>query len=87
MTPAVSLYAQVASATTDGVSSVDGVISDTANPIPVVEPVTNRMMKPVKPPLRSVTISAGKATRSVVAAKALLIMARTLGSRRPRKFA
>jgi cellulose 1,4-beta-cellobiosidase len=38
MTPAVSLYKQVASATTDGVSSVDGFISDTANTIPVHEP-------------------------------------------------
>jgi cellulose 1,4-beta-cellobiosidase len=38
MTPAVSLYKQVASATTDGVDSVDGFISDTANTIPVVEP-------------------------------------------------
>jgi cellulose 1,4-beta-cellobiosidase len=38
MTPAVSLYKQVASATTDGVNSVDGFISDTANTIPVHEP-------------------------------------------------
>jgi cellulose 1,4-beta-cellobiosidase len=38
MTPAVSLYHQVASATTDGVDSVDGFISDTANTIPVHEP-------------------------------------------------
>ncbi len=38
MTPAVSLYKQVASATTAGVSSVDGFISDTANTIPVHEP-------------------------------------------------
>src|ERR1700727_23202 len=38
MTPAVSLYKQVASATTDGVTSVDGFISDTANTIPVHEP-------------------------------------------------
>jgi cellulose 1,4-beta-cellobiosidase len=38
MTPAVSLYKQVASATTDGVHSVDGFISDTANTIPVHEP-------------------------------------------------
>jgi cellulose 1,4-beta-cellobiosidase len=38
MTPAVSLYKQVASATTAGVDSVDGFISDTANTIPVHEP-------------------------------------------------
>jgi cellulose 1,4-beta-cellobiosidase len=38
MTPAVSLFKQVASATTAGVSSVDGFISDTANTIPVHEP-------------------------------------------------
>jgi cellulose 1,4-beta-cellobiosidase len=38
MTPAVSLYKQVASATTAGVASVDGFISDTANTIPVHEP-------------------------------------------------
>jgi cellulose 1,4-beta-cellobiosidase len=38
MSPAVTLYKQVASATTAGVSSVDGFISDTANTIPVVEP-------------------------------------------------
>jgi cellulose 1,4-beta-cellobiosidase len=38
MTPAVSLFKQVASATTDGVNSVDGFISDTANTIPVHEP-------------------------------------------------
>ncbi len=38
MTPAVSLYKQVASATTAGVNSVDGFISDTANTIPVHEP-------------------------------------------------
>jgi cellulose 1,4-beta-cellobiosidase len=38
MTPAVSLYKQVASATTAGVSSVDGFISDTANYVPVSEP-------------------------------------------------
>jgi cellulose 1,4-beta-cellobiosidase len=38
MTSAVSLYKQVASATTDGVNSVDGFISDTANTIPVHEP-------------------------------------------------
>jgi cellulose 1,4-beta-cellobiosidase len=38
MTPAVSLYAQVAEGTTDGFSSVDGFISDTANYIPVQEP-------------------------------------------------
>ncbi|HXL96197.1 MAG TPA: glycoside hydrolase family 6 protein [Streptosporangiaceae bacterium] len=38
MTPAVSLFHQVAAATTDGVSSVDGFISDTANTIPVSEP-------------------------------------------------
>ncbi len=38
MTPAVSLYKTVASATTAGVSSVDGFISDTANTIPVHEP-------------------------------------------------
>jgi len=38
MTSAVSLYKQVASATTAGVNSVDGFISDTANAIPVHEP-------------------------------------------------
>jgi cellulose 1,4-beta-cellobiosidase len=38
MGPAVSLYAQVVGATTDGLSSVDGFISDTANYIPVSEP-------------------------------------------------
>jgi cellulose 1,4-beta-cellobiosidase len=38
MTPAVALYKQVASATTAGVGSVDGFISDTANTIPVHEP-------------------------------------------------
>jgi cellulose 1,4-beta-cellobiosidase len=38
MTPAVSLYAQVAQATTAGFASVDGFISDTANTIPVHEP-------------------------------------------------
>jgi cellulose 1,4-beta-cellobiosidase len=38
MTPAVALYHQVAAATTDGVDSVDGFISDTANTIPVHEP-------------------------------------------------
>jgi len=38
MTPAVTLYKQVASATTAGVNSVDGFISDTANTIPVHEP-------------------------------------------------
>ena len=38
MTPAVSLFKQVASATTAGVSSIDGFISDTANTIPVHEP-------------------------------------------------
>jgi cellulose 1,4-beta-cellobiosidase len=38
MTPAVSLYHQVASATTDGVNSVDGFISNTANYIPTSEP-------------------------------------------------
>jgi cellulose 1,4-beta-cellobiosidase len=38
MTPAVSLFHQVAAATTAGVSSVDGFISDTANTIPVSEP-------------------------------------------------
>ncbi len=38
MGPAVSLYKQVASATTDGVNSVDGFISNTANYIPVHEP-------------------------------------------------
>jgi cellulose 1,4-beta-cellobiosidase len=38
MTPAVSLYAQVAEATTAGLASVDGFISDTANTIPVHEP-------------------------------------------------
>jgi cellulose 1,4-beta-cellobiosidase len=38
MTPAVSLYAQVAEATTAGFASVDGFISDTANTIPTHEP-------------------------------------------------
>jgi cellulose 1,4-beta-cellobiosidase len=38
MGPAVSLYAQVVGATTAGLSSVDGFISDTANYIPVSEP-------------------------------------------------
>ena len=38
MGPAVSLYKQVIGATTDGLSSVDGFISDTANYIPVPEP-------------------------------------------------
>jgi cellulose 1,4-beta-cellobiosidase len=38
MTPAVSLYAQVAQATTDGFASVDGFISNTANYIPTTEP-------------------------------------------------
>jgi cellulose 1,4-beta-cellobiosidase len=38
MTPAVSLYHQVAAATTAGVASVDGFVSDTANTIPVHEP-------------------------------------------------
>jgi cellulose 1,4-beta-cellobiosidase len=38
MTPAVSLYASVAEATTAGFASVDGFISDTANTIPVHEP-------------------------------------------------
>jgi cellulose 1,4-beta-cellobiosidase len=38
MTPAVSLYAQVAQATTAGFASVDGFISDTANYIPTSEP-------------------------------------------------
>jgi cellulose 1,4-beta-cellobiosidase len=38
MSPAVSLYAQVAEATTAGFASVDGFISDTANTIPVHEP-------------------------------------------------
>ena len=38
MTPAVSLYAQVAKATTAGFASVDGFISDTANTIPTHEP-------------------------------------------------
>jgi|HubBroStandDraft_1064217.scaffolds.fasta_scaffold06517_5 cellulose 1,4-beta-cellobiosidase len=38
MTPAVSLYYSVASATTAGVASVDGFISNTANYIPTVEP-------------------------------------------------
>jgi cellulose 1,4-beta-cellobiosidase len=38
MTPAVSLYHSVAAATTAGVASVDGFISDTANTIPVHEP-------------------------------------------------
>ena len=38
MGPAVTLYKQVVGATTDGLSSVDGFISDTANYIPVSEP-------------------------------------------------
>ena len=38
MGPAVSLYAKVVGATTGGLSSVDGFISDTANYIPVSEP-------------------------------------------------
>jgi cellulose 1,4-beta-cellobiosidase len=38
MTPAVSLYHEVAAATTDGVNSVDGFISNTANYIPTSEP-------------------------------------------------
>jgi cellulose 1,4-beta-cellobiosidase len=38
MGPAVTLYKQVVGATTDGLSSVDGFISDTANYIPVTEP-------------------------------------------------
>jgi cellulose 1,4-beta-cellobiosidase len=38
MTPAVSLYQSVAEATTDGFSSVDGFISNTANYIPTSEP-------------------------------------------------
>jgi len=38
MTPAVSLYAQVAEATTAGFASVDGFISNTANYIPTTEP-------------------------------------------------
>jgi cellulose 1,4-beta-cellobiosidase len=38
MTPAVSLYATVARATTAGFASVDGFVSDTANTIPVSEP-------------------------------------------------
>jgi cellulose 1,4-beta-cellobiosidase len=38
MTPAVSLYAQVAEGTTAGFASVDGFISDTANYIPTSEP-------------------------------------------------
>ncbi len=38
MTPAVSLFHTVAAATTAGVASVDGFISDTANTIPVHEP-------------------------------------------------
>ena len=38
MGPAVTLYHQVVGATTDGLSSVDGFISDTANYIPVSEP-------------------------------------------------
>jgi cellulose 1,4-beta-cellobiosidase len=38
MGPAVTLYAQVVGATTAGLSSVDGFISDTANYIPVSEP-------------------------------------------------
>ena len=38
MTPAVTLLHSVVAGTTDGVSSVDGFISDTANTIPVSEP-------------------------------------------------
>jgi cellulose 1,4-beta-cellobiosidase len=38
MTPAVTLYHTVAAATTAGVASVDGFISDTANYIPTSEP-------------------------------------------------
>ena len=38
MGPAVTLYKQVVGATTDGLSSTDGFISDTANYIPVTEP-------------------------------------------------
>jgi cellulose 1,4-beta-cellobiosidase len=55
MSPAVTLFHQVAAATTDGVSSVDGFISDTANYIPVHEPYMTATEQVDGNPVDSVT--------------------------------